>query len=229
MYSRYSRPTILFFITLISTLPTFIVATGKLEVICGSMFAGKSEELIRRLRRAHIAQQNVICFNSKLDTRYDNQSDQPIRYIVSHNGNKVTAQPIKHETDILRIAIQKNLNVVGIDEVQFFSETIIPIIQALIKRGIHVIVSGLDLDFKAEPFGHMPTLLTLADEITKLHAICTICGQDAYVSQRLINGEPARYEDPIIMVGAQETYQARCRACYTINEPVSFITTEYNE
>jgi thymidine kinase len=193
-----------------------LYSTGKLEVICGSMFAGKSEELIRRLRRAQIAQQKVICFNNRLDTRYDNTTT--IRYIVSHNGNKITAQPIEDERDIIRIATESQLDVVGIDEVQFFSKDIVTIIQALVDRGIHVIVSGLDLDFKAEPFGHMPILLTIADEITKLHAICTLCGQDAYVSQRLINNKPAKYNDPIVMVGAQEAYQARCRACFIIDK-----------
>lgn len=198
--------------------------TGTLEVICGSMFAGKSEELIRRLRRAKIAQQNTVCFSNTLDNRYDNSTEQQTRYIVSHNGNKVVAQAISNEEDILLLAFQYNLDVIGIDEVQFFSEKIVPVICTLVDHGVRVIVSGLDLDFRGQPFPHMATLLALADKVTKLHAICALCGNDAYVSQRLIDKKPARYDDPIILVAAQEVYQARCRACFEIDKKPLYIT-----
>ncbi|HEV2601739.1 MAG TPA: thymidine kinase [Candidatus Babeliales bacterium] len=203
--------------------------TGTLEVICGSMFAGKSEELIRRLRRAKIAQQKTICFSNALDNRYDNSSEQQTRYIASHNGNKVIAEAISNEEDILSFAFKQNLDVIGIDEVQFFSINIIPVICTLVDHGIRVIVPGLDLDFRGQPFPHMATLLALADKVTKLHAICALCGNDAYVSQRLINKQPANYDDPIILVAAQEAYQARCRSCFEIDKKPLCIAIESYE
>ena len=187
---------------------------GSLEVICGPMFSGKSEELIRRLRRAKIAKQQVVIFKNSLDDRHLNAYE----YVVSHDGNKIDAQPITHIEDITSIATSTNANVIGIDEVQFFSKEIIAIICQLVNNGKRVIVAGLDLDFRGVPFGPMPTLLAIADKITKLQAICSLCGIDALFTQRLVNNKPAKFDDPVILVGAQEAYQARCRSCYSIDK-----------
>lgn len=189
---------------------------GLLEVVCGPMFSGKSEELIRRLRRAKIAQQKVLTFKPSLDNRHS------IEHVVSHDGNKVDAKPIESVADILTIVNNNNISVVGIDEVQFFHQDIIPIICKMVDAGKRVIVAGLDLDFRGNPFGCMPLLLAIADKITKLQAICTLCGIDAHFTQRLVDGKPARYTDPLIVVGAQEAYQARCRSCYSIDRPAQF-------
>ncbi len=186
---------------------------GCLEVVCGPMFSGKSEELIRRLRRAKIARQCVITFKNSLDNRHENAFE----YVVSHDGTKLDAQPINSVDDILSIAQAVDADVVGIDEVQFFPNTVINIICQLVENNRRVIVAGLDLDFRGVPFGPMPLLLAIADKITKLQAICSLCGVDAHFTQRLVNNEPANFEDPIILVGAQEAYQARCRGCYSIN------------
>lgn len=187
---------------------------GTLEVVCGPMFSGKSEELIRRLRRAKIAQQTVVTFKNSLD----NHRTLAYEFVISHDGNKVNAEPVDSVEQILHIAQTLDADVVGIDEVQFFPQSIIGIICQLVNTRIRVIVAGLDLDFRGIPFGPMPTLLAIADKITKLQAICTICGIDAHFTQRLVNNEPARFDDPIIQVGAQEAYQARCRTCYRIDK-----------
>lgn len=181
---------------------------GRLEVICGPMFSGKSEELIRRLRRAHIGKQNVITFKHTLDNRHSFES------IASHSGQKIDAQAIDNPLSILHYVDQGNINVIGIDEVQFFPATIISVIEELVMRGKRVVTAGLDLDFRGIPFGSMPILLALADEVLKLKAICTACGAEAHFSQRFIDGKPAKYDDPIILIGAQEAYQPRCRECY---------------
>ena len=186
--------------------------TGTLEVICGPMFSGKSEELIRRLRRAKIAQQITITFKPHIDHRYG------LEFVSSHNGSKVEAQPVKHVNEILARVEEVNATVIGIDEAQFFAPELVTIICTLINANKRVIVSGLDKDFRSAPFGCMPTLLAIADKVTKLEAICTQCGNDAHFSQRLVNNMPAKYNDPIIQVGAQETYQARCRSCYIIDK-----------
>ncbi len=183
---------------------------GHLEVICGPMFSGKSEELIRRLRRAKIAQQNIICFSPAIDTR------TPSSKIASHNGASIAAITI-HDPLIIPSLVTADITVVGIDEIQFFSTDIVPIVFDLIEQGKYVIVTGLNLDFKAVPFGTLPTFLALADTITKLSAICVICGADAYFSQRIVDGQPAKYDDPIVKPGAQEAYQARCRSCHIID------------
>jgi thymidine kinase len=185
---------------------------GKLEVICGPMFSGKSEELMRRLRRAKIAQQNVIVFKPSLDNRYS------IEKIVSHAGSSFEAHSIENPEMLLDYINQESAYVIGLDEVQFFSASILTIICKLINNGHRIICAGLDLDFRGVPFGTIPTLLAIADTITKLSSICTPCGNDAHFSQRLINGSPAKFNDPIIMVGAQEAYQARCRACFSIDQ-----------
>lgn len=192
-----------------NTMETKKKEAGSLEVICGSMFSGKSEELIRRLHRAQWAQLNVAVFKHFFDNRKSNE------HIVSHNGTKLPAYALRNPQDIF-MHNTSEMHVVGIDEVQFFSQDIIPIICALIDHGKRVIVAGLDLDFRGKPFGCMPTLLALADSITKLKAICIVCGQDAHFTQRLVNGNPARAQDPLILVGAQEAYQARCRVCHVV-------------
>lgn len=182
---------------------------GRLEVICGSMFSGKTEELIRRVRRAIIAKQTVQVFKPQIDDRYG------LAHITSHNGQYISAQPIAHSRDILNYLNPKT-TVVAIDEVQFFDQDIVNIVEILADKNIRIIMAGLDTDFRGEPFGCMPSLLCKAEEIVKLHAICTICGEAACRTQRLVNGEPAHYNDPIIMIGAQETYEARCRLHHSI-------------
>ena len=185
---------------------------GSLEVICGPMFSGKSEELLRRLRRAEIARQQVLTFKSSLDNRTS------LDHVVSHDGKQLRAQPIDTLTSIKETAFESTIDVIGIDEVQFFSLDIVPLLSSLVEAGKRVVVAGLDLDFRGTPFGPMPLLLAIADKITKLRAICCVCGVDAHYTQRLVNGEPARFDDPTIMIGAQESYQARCRLCYRIDK-----------
>lgn len=189
--------------------------SGWVEVICGSMFSGKSEELIRRIRRATYGNLNVRVFKPALDDRYANES------IVSHNGSSTIARPISSSEDILENA-DKNIDIIGIDEVQFFDETVIPVVEELANKGIRVIVAGLDMNFRGEPFGPMPQLMALAESITKLNAICPICGTPASRTQRLIDGKPASYDDPTIMVGASEAYEPRCRHHHEVpNKPNS--------
>jgi thymidine kinase len=177
---------------------------GRIEVICGSMFCGKTEELIRRVRRAAIAKQAVQVFKPNIDNRYS------IQHVTSHNGQNIEAQPLQHSQEILK-QLLPSTTVVAIDEVQFFDAEIVSVVDQLASRGIRVIVAGLDTDFRAEPFGFMPQLMSIAEEVTKLHAICVVCGEEACRTQRLVNGRPARYDDPIILVGASEAYEARCR------------------
>ncbi|MFI5332519.1 MAG: thymidine kinase [Candidatus Babeliales bacterium] len=196
---------------------------GSLEVICGPMFSGKSEELIRRLRRAEIARQHVLTFKSSLDNR------KSLDHVVSHDGTQLRAQPIHTIMRIQETAFVPEVDVIGIDEVQFFSLEIIPLLSNLVEAGKRVIVAGLDLDFRGAPFGPMPLLLAIADKITKLRAICCVCGVDAHYTQRLVNGEPARYDDPTIMIGAQESYQARCRLCYRIDKKPLIGTLTYEQ
>lgn len=185
---------------------------GILEVICGPMFSGKSEELIRRMRRAKIAKQTVAVFKPSTDTRGS------IEHVSSHAGSTIDALSVTNPSAIYEQVMNNNIAVVGIDEVQFFSNEIIVVICKLLDSNRRVIVGGLDLDFRGVPFGPVPTLLAVADKITKLQAICTECGQDAHFTQRLVNSSPAKYDDPIILVGAQEAYQARCRDCYRIDK-----------
>jgi thymidine kinase len=177
---------------------------GSVEVICGSMFCGKTEELIRRLRRARIAKQNVQVFKPVIDNRYDHKK------VTSHSGLDVDAQPVESSEDILA-QMETSTTVVGIDEVQFFDDGIVDVVEDLAEQGIRVIVTGLDMDFRGEPFGCMPDLMARAEKVEKLQAICMVCGEPASRTQRLVNGEPAHYEEPIVVVGAQEMYEARCR------------------
>ena len=178
--------------------------SGRIEVICGSMFCGKTEELIRRTRRAVIAKQVVQVFKPIIDIRYG------IERVTSHDGQNIEAQPVAKAGEIPALLSPKT-TVVAVDEAQFFDDAIVPIVDDLAARGLRVICAGLDLDFRGEPFGPMPQLLARAEDVTKLHAICVICGEPASRTQRLVNGSPARYDDPIIMIGAKEVYEARCR------------------
>lgn len=178
--------------------------SGRIEVICGSMFCGKTEELIRRVRRAVIAKQNVEVFKPSIDDRYS------LQHVTSHNGQNIEAITVDSSDKIME-HLSASTTVVAIDEAQFFDPRICDIVDELADRGIRVIVAGLDLDFRGEPFGSMPHLLCRAEEVTKLHAICVECGEEASRTQRLVNGNPAKYDDPIIMVGAKEAYEARCR------------------
>lgn len=184
---------------------------GYLEVICGSMFSGKSEELIRRVRRWMIAKKRVLVFKPSIDTRYGTN-------VTSHDGNNVEAQMVlgEYPAVILNMAIEQQAQVVAIDEAQFFSAELLEIIDELIKRDVRVICAGLDMDFARRPFGIMPTLMAVADEVTKLKAICQVCGEPATFNQRLIDGRPASRKDPIIVVGGRETYEARCRKCHVL-------------
>jgi thymidine kinase len=178
--------------------------TGSVEVICGSMFSGKTEELIRRLRRALIAKQNVQVFKPSIDIRYSEEQ------VASHAGMVFEAIPVKSSSEILE-RLQPETTVVGVDEAQFFDAQIIPIVQQLANRGLRVIVAGLDQDFRGEPFGSMPILMALAEKVDKLQAICVICGEAGTRTQRFVNGKPAHYHDPVVIVGAAEMYESRCR------------------
>ena len=178
--------------------------TGSIEVITGSMFSGKTDELIRRLRRATIARQKVQVFKPSLDVRY------AVEKVTSHAGNDFAAIPIQTSTEILN-CLDKDTTVVAIDEAQFFDDGLIKISQELADKGLRVIIAGLDTDFRGEPFGPMPVLMAQAEVVDKLHAICMVCGEPASRTQRLIDGNPASYYDPVVIVGASELYEARCR------------------
>ena len=177
---------------------------GRLEVIAGPMFCGKTDELLRRLRRAIIAKQEIQVFKPGFDIRYGSEK------ITSHAGNEYEAYPVEHISEVPALLLN-DVTVVAIDEAQFFGEEIVRVVQDLVDRGIRVIVAGLDMDFRGVPFGQMPQLLALAEVVDKLHAICMVCGEQATRTQRLVDGEPAYFEDPIIIVGASEMYEARCR------------------
>ncbi|MFQ5615687.1 MAG: thymidine kinase [Anaerolineales bacterium] len=183
--------------------------TGSIEVITGSMFSGKTDELIRRLRRATIARQKVQVFKPIIDDRY------AVEKVTSHNGNVYEAQPIEQAQDIFP-NLDHDTTVIGIDEAQFFDQEIAAIANDLAEKGLRVIIAGLDMDFRGEPFGPMPLLMAQAERVRKLQAICMVCGEPAYCTQRLVNGEPVRYDDPIVIVGANELYEARCRKCHEV-------------
>jgi len=182
---------------------------GWIELICGSMFSGKSEELIRRVRRAQIAKQKVQVFKPRLDDRYQAEK------VASHNGMHLDAIVVREAKDILHL-LDPDTTVVAIDEGQFFDWTIADVCGFLADTGRRVIIAGLDMDFRGEPFGPMPLLMAQAERVDKLQAICVVCGAPASRSQRLINGQPASYDDPVIMVGADEVYEARCRHCHQV-------------
>ena len=173
---------------------------GRVEVICGSMFSGKTEELIRRMRRAQFAKQRVEIFKPSIDVRYSDEE------VVSHEGNSILSTPVDSSQSILLLC--GDSEVIGIDEAQFFDEGIISVCNELANRGVRVIVAGLDLDFKGTPFGPMPKLLAIADDVTKVHAICVRCGSLAYVSHRIVAG------DRQVMLGETKEYEPLCRECY---------------
>ena len=183
--------------------------SGSVEVVCGSMFSGKTEEMIRRLRRAVIARQKVQVFKPVIDTRYNATK------VTSHAGLDIDAIPIKESSEIKK-NLKDDTTVVGVDEAQFFDENIVSVIEEMANNGIRVIVTGLDMDFRGEPFGCIPELLARADKMDKLQAICMVCGEAANRTQRLVDGEPAHFNDPIVIVGASEMYEARCRAHHEV-------------
>lgn len=176
---------------------------GSIEVITGSMFSGKTEELIRRLRRARIARQTVRVFKPSIDSRSTREK------VTSHAGLEFEATPVARASEIPSL-IPPETTVVALDEAQFFEADLIEVCRALAARGMRVIVAGLDQDFRGEPFGPMPQLLAIAEHLDKLHAICAVCGGEASRTQRLINGQPAHSAEPVVVVGASELYEARC-------------------
>ncbi|MDH3271302.1 MAG: thymidine kinase [Gemmatimonadota bacterium] len=186
---------------------------GRVEVISGVMFSGKSEELLRRLRRALIARKRVQVFKSRLDDRYAGASR-----LSSHDGSGIDARPITSSRDLRRL-VNPETDVVGIDEVQFLDDGIVQVVEWLADRRVRVIVAGTDMDFRGRPFGAMGALMARAEVVDKLHAICVRCGEPATRNQRLIGGEPAPPEAPTVHVGGNETYEARCRRCHEVPEP----------
>lgn len=182
-----------------------IYQKGFIEVVCGPMFAGKTEELIRRIKRLEYAKQTVLVFKPSLDNRYDAKKE-----IVSHNLSKKPSIVVENSNQILQY-VNKSIDAVIIDEAQFFDEEIVLIAETLADKGIRVIVGGLDRDFRGEPFGPMPKLLAIAEFVTKLTAICVVSGLPATRTQRIIDGRPAHYKDKTILVGAQESYEPRAR------------------
>lgn len=186
---------------------------GYIEVITGCMFAGKTEELIRRINVLQYAKENILVFKPVIDNRYSENE------VVSHAGSRVEGFNVASAVEILD-HIKDDTDVVAIDEVQFFDEDIIKVCDHLALKGIRVMVAGLDMDFRGEPFGVIPKLMTTAEFVTKLTAVCTVCGGPATRTQRLVNGEPASYDDEIILVAASESYEARCRHDHIIlNKP----------
>lgn len=182
---------------------------GWIEVITGPMFAGKTEELIRRVNRLEYANRNIVVFKPAIDDRYADAE------VVSHNNSRTKSINITKASEIMKY-IEPDTEVVAIDEIQFLDEEAVDICEYLADRGIRVIVSGLDRDFRGEPFTFMPKLLALAEEVTKLTAICLQCYTPATRTQRIIDGKPANYDDPIILVGAKDSYEARCRHCHVV-------------
>ncbi len=182
---------------------------GWIEVVCGPMFAGKTEELIRRVKRMDFAKKKYLIFKPTIDNRY------AISEVVSHNQRKVKAINISSSKEIYNY-ITEDIEAVLIDEVQFFDEDVVEICRELADRGLRVICTGLDCDFRGNPFPIVASLLAMSENITKLTAICVCCGNEATKTQRIINGNPAKYDEPIILVGEKESYEPRCRKCHVI-------------
>lgn len=191
-------------------MPFLPYQSGWLEVIAGPMFSGKSEELIRRVKRVLIAGQKVRVFKPKLDDRY-HASD-----VVSHDGERVQAEPVAGSSEMQSRLQGEDVQVVAVDEAQFFDDGLPELLEELAANGVRVIVAGLDMDFRGEPFGVMPTLMARAEFVEKLSAVCVRCGRAATRTQRLVDGKPARYDEPVILVGASEAYEPRCRACHEV-------------
>ena len=183
---------------------------GTIEVIAGVMFSGKSEELIRRVRRALIARRRVQVFKSHLDERYAG-----VYRVSSHSGLEFEAVPVDSAAEIMRLT-RPDTELVAIDEAQFLDQGLTTVATALAGRGVRVIVAGTDTDFRGEPFGVMGDLMAIAEQVDKLSAICVVCGDLACRNQRLVDGKPARYDSPIIQVGGREAYEARCRRCHKV-------------
>jgi thymidine kinase len=183
---------------------------GWIEVIAGVMFSGKSEELIRRVRRGIIARRKVQVFKSHLDSRYAG-----LYSVSTHDGREIEATPVDSAAEIFRL-VKPDTELVAIDEAQFLDEELVTVASALAARGVRVILAGTDTDFRGEPFGPMGRLLAIAESVEKLQAICVICGDLATRNQRLVDGKPARYDSPTILVGGRETYEARCRHCHRL-------------
>lgn len=173
---------------------------GRIEVVCGSMFSGKTEELIRRMKRAVFAHQKVEIFKPAIDTRYSDED------VVSHDSNSIRSTPVKSSASILLLS--SDIDVVGIDEAQFLDDGLVDVCNQLANRGVRVIIAGLDMDFKGVPFGPIPALCAIADDVTKVHAICVKCGNLAYLSHRIVSG------DKRVMLGEQTEYEPLCRECY---------------
>jgi len=182
---------------------------GWIEVITGPMFAGKTEELLRRVKRLEYAKQNIVVFKPLIDNRYAENE------VVSHNKNRTRSVNISQAKEIFEY-VDKETDVVAIDEVQFLDEEAVKICEFLADKGIRVIVSGLDREFRGEPFSFMPKLVAIAEYVTKLTAVCVRCGAPATRTQRIVNGKPAKYNDPIVLIGAEESYEARCRTCHKV-------------
>jgi thymidine kinase len=173
---------------------------GSIEVICGSMFSGKTEELIRRLNRARIAKLKVEIFSPKTDTRFAENA------LVSHNSNSISSTPVENASSILLLG--SDVHVIGIDEAQFFDDELPNVCNILANKGVRIIVAGLDMDFMGRPFGPLPAIMAIAESVTKLHAVCVICGNPALYSYRLVP------DDSQILLGEKESYEPRCRICY---------------
>ncbi len=185
---------------------------GRIEVVAGVMFSGKSEELIRRVRRALIARRRVRVFKSHLDARYEG-----LHRVSSHTGVAIEALPNDRSEEILRhVDDPAEVDVVAVDEVQFLDAGIVEVATHLAELGVRVVCAGTDTDFRGEPFGMMGHLMAIAEEVTKLQAICVICGDLACRNQRLVDGQPARWNMPVVMVGGSESYEARCRRCFQL-------------
>jgi thymidine kinase len=182
---------------------------GWIEVICGSMFAGKTEELIRRIKRIDYAKKEVLVFRPKIDNRYSDTE------VVSHSNYRHTAITIQSASDI-KLHIKDSTYAIAVDEAQFFNQDLVSVSEELANAGKRVILAGLDKDFRGEVFGIMGELLVRAEFVDKLSAICTVCGNPATRTQRLIEGQPAHYNDPIVLVGAAEAYEPRCRHCHEV-------------
>lgn len=182
---------------------------GWIEVVVGPMYSGKSEELIRRITRAKIARQKVQVFKPGIDNRYSNDD------VVSHNGDKLCAVAVRSSRELLE-RVQDDTDVIGVDEVQFFDEGIVDVLKELADNNRRVICAGLDMDFRGEPFGPISHIMACAEFVDKIQAICIVCGNPATRTQRLINGKPANFSDPIVLIGATESYEARCRKCHIV-------------
>ena len=182
---------------------------GYIEVITGCMFAGKTEELIRRIKVLEYAKKRIQVFKPLIDNRYSDDK------IASHSGSQAESVAVEKACDIFKF-LKEDTDVIAIDEVQFFDDDIVLVCECLADKGKRVMVAGLDMNFRGEPFGVMPVLMTRAEFVTKLTAVCSLCGNPATRTQRLVNGKPAKYDDPLVLVGAAESYTARCRHCHEV-------------